>query len=97
MSLLPTYQTDCDPCSERNASKGSWTKNFCERFGCMIGAKAQPRNTLLPVIQKRTCPFAREQPSDASWGSTTPKTLSLALTFEAASERTKHSYSVGLQ
>lgn len=24
---------------------------FCERFGCMIGAKAQPTNTLLPVIQ----------------------------------------------
>jgi len=27
---------------------------FCERFGCMIGAKAQPTNTLLPIIQKRT-------------------------------------------
>ncbi len=26
---------------------------FCERFGCMIGAKAQPTNTLLPVIQTR--------------------------------------------
>jgi gluconate 2-dehydrogenase alpha chain len=26
---------------------------FCERFGCMIAAKAQPTNTLLPVIQKR--------------------------------------------
>jgi gluconate 2-dehydrogenase alpha chain len=26
---------------------------FCERFGCMVGAKAQPTNTLLPVIQKR--------------------------------------------
>jgi gluconate 2-dehydrogenase alpha chain len=26
---------------------------FCERFGCMIGAKAQPTNTLLPVIQER--------------------------------------------
>ena len=26
---------------------------FCELFGCMIGAKAQPTNTLLPVIQKR--------------------------------------------
>jgi gluconate 2-dehydrogenase alpha chain len=25
---------------------------YCERFGCMIGAKAQPTNTLLPVIQK---------------------------------------------
>ena len=26
---------------------------YCERFGCMIGAKAQPTNTLLPVIEKR--------------------------------------------
>jgi gluconate 2-dehydrogenase alpha chain len=25
---------------------------FCDRYGCMIGAKAQPTNTLLPVIQK---------------------------------------------
>lgn len=25
---------------------------FCERFGCMIGAKAQPTNTLLPVIRR---------------------------------------------
>lgn len=25
---------------------------FCERYGCMIGAKAQPTNTLLPVIRK---------------------------------------------
>jgi gluconate 2-dehydrogenase alpha chain len=23
---------------------------YCERFGCMVGAKAQPTNTLLPVI-----------------------------------------------
>ena len=26
---------------------------FCERFGCMIGAKAQPTNTLLPIVSKR--------------------------------------------
>ncbi len=26
---------------------------FCERFGCMIGAKAQPTNTLLPIVFKR--------------------------------------------
>ena len=26
---------------------------FCDRFGCMIGAKAQPLNTLLPVIVKQ--------------------------------------------
>jgi gluconate 2-dehydrogenase alpha chain len=25
---------------------------FCERYGCMIGAKAQPTNTLMPVIAK---------------------------------------------
>jgi gluconate 2-dehydrogenase alpha chain len=28
---------------------------FCERMGCMIGAKAQPSNVLLPVIQKQKC------------------------------------------
>jgi gluconate 2-dehydrogenase alpha chain len=26
---------------------------YCERFGCMIGAKAQPTNTVLPVLQQR--------------------------------------------
>jgi gluconate 2-dehydrogenase alpha chain len=26
---------------------------FCDRFGCMIGAKAQPTNTLLPLIEKQ--------------------------------------------
>ena len=26
---------------------------FCERFGCMIGAKAQPTNTLLPILGRR--------------------------------------------
>lgn len=26
---------------------------YCERFGCMIGAKAQPSNTLLPVLRSR--------------------------------------------
>jgi len=26
---------------------------FCERFGCMIGSKSQPTNTLLPVIAKQ--------------------------------------------
>jgi gluconate 2-dehydrogenase alpha chain len=25
---------------------------FCDRFGCMVGAKAQPTNVLLPVIQR---------------------------------------------
>jgi gluconate 2-dehydrogenase alpha chain len=27
---------------------------YCERFGCMIGAKAQPTNTLLPVIARQS-------------------------------------------
>jgi gluconate 2-dehydrogenase alpha chain len=26
---------------------------FCERFGCMVGAKAQPTNTLLPIIARQ--------------------------------------------
>ncbi len=26
---------------------------YCERFGCMIGAKAQPTNTLLPLVARR--------------------------------------------
>jgi gluconate 2-dehydrogenase alpha chain len=26
---------------------------YCERYGCMIGAKAQPTNTLLPVVKKQ--------------------------------------------
>ncbi|HEX5230262.1 MAG TPA: GMC family oxidoreductase [Bryobacteraceae bacterium] len=26
--------------------------SYCSRFGCMIGAKAQPTNTLLPVLRK---------------------------------------------
>ncbi len=26
---------------------------YCERFGCMIGAKAQPSNTLLPILNRR--------------------------------------------
>jgi gluconate 2-dehydrogenase alpha chain len=27
---------------------------YCERFGCMIGAKAQPTNTLMPVLAHRS-------------------------------------------
>ena len=26
---------------------------FCDRFGCMVGAKAQPTNTLMPVIARQ--------------------------------------------
>jgi len=32
---------------------GCFYCGFCERFGCMVGAKAQPTNTLLPLIQER--------------------------------------------
>jgi len=32
---------------------GCFYCGYCDRFGCMVGAKAQPANTLLPVIQKR--------------------------------------------
>jgi gluconate 2-dehydrogenase alpha chain len=35
-------------------SRGACTYcGFCGRFGCMVGAKAQPTNLLLPVIAKR--------------------------------------------
>jgi gluconate 2-dehydrogenase alpha chain len=35
-------------------SRGGCTYcGFCGRFGCMVGAKAQPTTLLLPVIQKR--------------------------------------------
>jgi len=35
-------------------SRGGCTYcGFCGRFGCMVGAKAQPTNVLLPIIQKR--------------------------------------------
>jgi gluconate 2-dehydrogenase alpha chain len=35
-------------------SRGACTFcGFCGRFGCMVGAKAQPTNLLLPIIQKR--------------------------------------------
>src|SRR5207244_1547425 len=35
-------------------SRGGCTYcGFCARFGCMVGAKAQPSSLLLPIIQKR--------------------------------------------
>jgi gluconate 2-dehydrogenase alpha chain len=36
---------------------------YCERFGCMIGAKAQPTNTLLPVIAKQKTVMIRSRSS----------------------------------
>lgn len=38
--------------SDGVARAGCTYCGFCARFGCMIGAKAQPTNVLLPVIQK---------------------------------------------
>ena len=32
---------------------GCFYCGFCDRFGCMVGAKAQPTNTLLPIIEKQ--------------------------------------------
>jgi len=35
-------------------SRGGCTYcGFCAKFGCMVGAKAQPTNLLLPIVQKR--------------------------------------------
>jgi gluconate 2-dehydrogenase alpha chain len=32
---------------------GCFYCGFCDRFGCMVSAKAQPTNTLLPLIEKQ--------------------------------------------
>jgi gluconate 2-dehydrogenase alpha chain len=32
---------------------GCFYCGFCDRFGCMVNAKAQPTNTLLPLIEKQ--------------------------------------------
>jgi len=41
-------------------SRGGCTYcGFCGRFGCMVGAKAQPTTLLLPIIQKRKNVFVR--------------------------------------
>ena len=54
-------------------SRGGCTYcGFCGRFGCMVGAKAQPTNLLLPIIQKhknitlRTGAWVRRILSDAA-------------------------------
>ena len=36
---------------------------FCARFGCMIGAKAQPSNTLLPIVEQISRVTIRTQAS----------------------------------
>jgi len=41
-------------------SRGGCTYcGFCGRFGCMVSAKAQPTNLLLPILQKRKNVFLR--------------------------------------
>lgn len=34
------------------ARPGCFYCGFCSRFGCMVGAKSQPTNTLLPVLER---------------------------------------------
>jgi len=46
-----TSQTYTNP--DGVARSGCFYCGYCERFGCMVGAKAQPTNVLLPVIEKR--------------------------------------------
>ena len=64
-------------------SRGGCTYcGFCARFGCMIGAKAQPTNLLLPIIQKRknvvvrTGAWVRRILSDSA-----PKSRTLGVTY----------------
>ena len=64
-------------------SRGGCTYcGFCARFGCMIGAKAQPTNLLLPIIQKRknvvvrTGAWVRRILSDSA-----PKSKTLGVTY----------------
>jgi len=36
------------------ARPGCFYCGFCDRFGCMVSAKSQPTNTLLPILEKQT-------------------------------------------
>ena len=40
---------------------GCFYCGFCDRFGCMIGAKAQPTNTLLPIVEKQKSVLASQR------------------------------------
>lgn len=48
-ATLSTAYTNPDGISR----PGCFYCGFCDRFGCMIGAKSQPTNTLLPIIEKQ--------------------------------------------
>ena len=48
-ATLSTAYTNPDGISR----PGCFYCGFCDRFGCMIGAKAQPTNTLLPIVEKQ--------------------------------------------
>jgi gluconate 2-dehydrogenase alpha chain len=48
-AILSTDYTNPDGASR----PGCVYCGFCDRFGCMIGAKSQPTNTLLPLVEKQ--------------------------------------------
>ena len=68
-------------------SRGGCTYcGFCARFGCMVGAKAQPTNLLLPIIQKRKSVSLRT----GAWVrrvlfEATPKSVARGVTYVDAS------------
>jgi gluconate 2-dehydrogenase alpha chain len=51
---LPAATTSVPYTNPDGVSRGGCSYcGYCERFGCMIGAKAQPTNTLMPVLARR--------------------------------------------
>jgi gluconate 2-dehydrogenase alpha chain len=51
---LPAATTSVPYTNPDGVSRGGCSYcGYCERFGCMIGAKAQPSNTLMPVLAHR--------------------------------------------
>ena len=51
---LPAATTSVPYTNPDGVSRGGCSYcGYCERFGCMIGAKAQPSNTLMPVLARR--------------------------------------------
>jgi len=50
---LPAATTSVPYTNPDGVSRGGCSYcGYCERFGCMIGAKAQPSNTLMPVLAR---------------------------------------------
>jgi len=51
---LPAATTSVDYKNPDGVSRAACVYcGYCERYGCMIGAKAQPTNTVLPVVNRR--------------------------------------------